>query len=93
MVILSRGWSLFLVGVGVFNWAIWPRFSLAIWDDKRAWSGTVGYSSPTSFLLVHAVLVVTAVVLGTIVGGLGIRGFMASRRLPAAMSDAAAARG
>ena len=79
--ILSRGWSLFLVAVGVFNWAIWPRFSLAIWDDSRAWSGAVGHSSPTSFLLVHAVLVVTAVTLGTIVGILGIRGYLASRRL------------
>jgi hypothetical protein len=79
-VILSRGWSLFLVAVGVFNWAIWPRFSLAIWDDPRAWSGAVGHSSPTSFLLVHAVLVVTAVTVGTIVGLLGIRGFLADRR-------------
>lgn len=78
--ILSRGWSLFLVGVGVFNWAIWPRFSLAIWDDQRAWTGEIGSSSPTSFLLVHAVLVITAVTLGTIVGVLGLRGVLASRR-------------
>ena len=80
-VILSRGWSVFLVVVGVFNWAIWPRFALAIWDDARAWTGAVGHSSPTSFLLVHAVLVVTAVTLGTIVGILGIRGYLAARRL------------
>lgn len=79
--ILTRGWSLFLVGVGVFNWAIWPRFSVAIWDDRRAWAGEIGHSSPTSFLLVHAVLVVTAVVLGTIVGALGVRGLLASRKL------------
>ena len=78
--ILTRGWSLFLVGVGVFNWAIWPRFSVAIWDDKRAWTGEIGHSSPTSFLLVHAVLVIAAVTLGTIVGGLGIRGLLAARR-------------
>jgi hypothetical protein len=81
LVILSRGWSLFLVAVGVFNWAIWPRFSVAIWDDSRAWSGVVGHSSPTSFLLVHAVLVITAVTLATIVGVLGIRGYLAARRL------------
>ncbi len=78
--ILSRGWSLFLVGVGVFNWAIWPRFSVAIWDDQRAWSGAVGHSSPTSFLLVHAVLVVSAVTVGTIVGALGVRGLLALRK-------------
>jgi hypothetical protein len=83
-VILTRGWSWFLVGVGVFNWAIWPRFSVAIWDDKRAWTGAVGHSSPTSFLLVHAVLVVTAVALGTIVGGLGLRGLLAARRIKGA---------
>ncbi len=81
--ILSRGWSLFLVAVGVFNWAIWPRFAIAIWDDPRAWSGVVGHSSPTSFLLVHAVLVITAVVVGSIVGVLGVRGLLASRK-PAA---------
>ena len=78
--ILTRGWSVFLIAVGVFNWAIWPRFSVAIWDDPRAWTGAVGHSSPTSFLLVHAVLVITAVTVGTIVGGLGVRGFLASRR-------------
>lgn len=80
--ILTRGWSLFLIAVGVFNWAIWPRFSVAIWDDRRAWSGAVGHSSPTSFLLVHAVLVISAVVLGTIVGVLGVRGVLASRKAP-----------
>ncbi len=89
-VILSRGWSLFLVAVGVFNWAIWPRFSLAIWDDARAWTGRVGHSSPTSFLLVHAVLVITAVVVGTIVGVLGVRGFLVDRRVRTARSVVAA---
>jgi hypothetical protein len=78
---LSRGWSLFLVAVGVFNWLIWPRFSVAIWDDARAWSGAVGHSNPTSFLLVHAVLVLTAVATSTVVGILGIRGYLACRGL------------
>ena len=87
-VILSRGWSVFLVAVGVFNWAIWPRFSVAIWDDPRAWSGAVGLSSPTSFLLVHGVLVITAVTVGTIVGVLGVRAFLADRRVRAERSRA-----
>ena len=87
--ILSRGWSLFLVGVGVFNWAIWPRFSLAIWDDARAWTGRVGHSTPTAFLLVHAVLVVTAVIVGTMVGVLGVRGFVASRKMDRAQRSVA----
>jgi hypothetical protein len=90
-VILTRGWSLFLVAVGVFNWAIWPRFSVAIWEDSRAWSGPVGHSSPTGFLLVHAVLVITAVVVATIVGILGIRGFLADRHARGSRSTAPAA--
>jgi len=76
---------LFLVAVGVFNWAIWPRFSIAIFNDTRSWSGVVGHSSPTAFLLVHAVLVITAVTLGTIVGVLGVRGFLASRKMLATL--------
>src|SRR5664280_1972163 len=66
-VILSRNWSVFLVLAGAFNWVIWPRFAMAIWNDQRAWSGDIGQSSPTPFLLVHAVLIVTAVTIGTIV--------------------------
>jgi hypothetical protein len=38
-VILSRTWSVFLVLAGVFNWVVWPRFAVAIWNDPRAWSG------------------------------------------------------
>ena len=82
-VILSRNWSLFLVVAGAFNWVIWPRFAAAIGNDPRAWSGEIGHSSPTSFLLVHAVLIVTAVTIGTIVGVLGVRGFLAGRRAKA----------
>jgi len=79
-VILSRNWSVFLVLAGAFNWVIWPRFAMAIWNDQRAWSGEIGQSSPTSFLLVHAVLIVTAVAIGTIVAVLGVRAFLADRR-------------
>lgn len=78
--VLTRGWSVFLVLVGIFNWAIWPRFAVAIWQDPRAWSGAVGSSSPTSFLWVHAVLIVSAVLIGTTVGVLGLRGLLALRR-------------
>ncbi len=85
--ILSRGWSVFLIAAGVFNWVIWPRFAVAIWDDPRAWNGggwksTVGHSSPTSFLVVHAVLIFTALAAGTTVGVLGVRGMLATRRQP-----------
>jgi len=80
-VILTRNWSLFLIVAGAFNWVIWPRFAVAIWQDQRAWSGAIGGSSPTSFLVVHAVLIVTAVTLGTIIAVLGVRGFLADRRI------------
>ena len=78
---LSRNWSVFLVLVGVWTWVIWPRFALAIWDDKRAWSSSVvGSGSPTSFLWVHAVLIAVSLIIGTIVGLLGIKGWLAARR-------------
>jgi len=80
-VILTRNWSLFLIVAGAFNWVIWPRFAVAIWQDQRAWSGAIGGSSPTSFLVIHAVLIVTAVTLGTIIAVLGVRGFLADRRI------------
>lgn len=76
--VLSRRWAFFLVAVGVWTWLIWPRFGLAIWDDKRAWSsGTVGEGSPTSFLWVHALLITASIAIGTTVGVLGVRGLRA----------------
>ncbi|SCF47298.1 SCO4848 family membrane protein [Micromonospora mirobrigensis] len=79
--VLSRGWSLFLVGVGVWTWVIWPRFALAIWDDPRAWAtGAVGEGSPTGFLWVHALLIAASLLIGTTVGVLGVRGVRAARR-------------
>ncbi|WP_155372262.1 SCO4848 family membrane protein [Catellatospora vulcania] len=78
---LSRGWSLFLIGVGVWTWLIWPRFALAIWDDPRAWaSGVSGDGSPTSFLWVHVLLIGASLAIGTTVGVLGVRGVLAGRR-------------
>lgn len=73
--VLSRRWSLFLVGVGVWTWVIWPRFAVAIWNDDRAWSE----GAPTPFLWVHALLITASLVIGTIAGILGVRGWRASR--------------
>jgi hypothetical protein len=91
-VILSRNWSVFLVLAGAFNWVIWPRFATAIWYDQRAWSGEIGRSSPTSFLLVHAVLIVTAVTIGTVIVVLGVRALLADRRARAARRTVLAGR-
>ncbi|MTD13781.1 hypothetical protein GIS00_07465 [Nakamurella sp. YIM 132087] len=76
---LSRGWSVFLILAGLFNWAIWPRFAVAIWNDDRAWTGGIG-SGPTGFLWVHAVLIVAAMAIGTVIAVLGIRGVVADTR-------------
>jgi hypothetical protein len=75
-VVLSRKWSAFLIAVGVWTWFIWPRFALAIWNDDRSFSG----GSPTSFLVVHALLIVASLAIGTAAGVLGVRGWRASRR-------------
>ena len=85
---LTRGWSAFLALVGVWTWIIWPRFAVAIWQDPRAWSGNaVRSGSPTSFLWVHALLIAASLALGTAVGVLGIRAWLAARKARAAASQ------
>lgn len=79
--VLSRRWAVFLVGVGIWTWVIWPRFAVAIWQDPRSWaSGTVADGAPTSFLWVHALLIGASLVIGTTVGVLGIRAWLVARR-------------
>lgn len=82
--VISRKWALFLIGVGVWTWLIWPRFGLAIWNDDRAFRAGV----PTAFLWVHAVLIVASLVIGTAVGVLGVRAWRAGRRLIGRPEDA-----
>lgn len=79
--VLSRGWSGFLLGVGVWTWVIWPRFAVAIWNDPRSWSGgAVGQGGGTGFLWVHVLLIVASLAIGSTVGVLGVRGLLATRR-------------
>ncbi|MEU8237007.1 hypothetical protein AB0C07_02035 [Actinoplanes missouriensis] len=66
---ISKRWAAFLVGVGVWTWVIWPRFGVAIWNDDRSFAD----GTPTSFLWVHAVLIVASLTIGTVVGVLGVR--------------------
>lgn len=85
VMVLSRGWAGFLVVVGIWTWAIWPRFAVAIWRDPRAWSsGVVGDFPATSFLWVHALLIGASLAVGTTVGVLGVRAWRAARRPPTA---------
>ncbi|MER6756985.1 hypothetical protein ABT235_22700 [Micromonospora echinofusca] len=79
--VLSRGWALFLTGVGVWTWVIWPRFAVAIWNDPRSWSsGTVGEFPATGFLWIHALLIAASLLIGTTVGVLGVRAWRVARR-------------
>jgi hypothetical protein len=49
---------------------------VAIWADPRAWNG----GAPTSFLWVHAALIVASLAIGTAVGVLGLRGWRAANK-------------
>ncbi len=72
---LTRRLSLFLALAGLFNVVVWPRFAVAIWNDPRAFDG----SAPTAFLWLHAVLIVSATVIGLGILAVGARGFLAAR--------------
>jgi hypothetical protein len=65
--------SAFLVAFGVWSWVIWPTFLKNIWKDDRSFD-----HGATSFLLVHLVLVVVSLVLGTAIAWIGIRGWRAA---------------
>ncbi|GAB2482841.1 SCO4848 family membrane protein [Jatrophihabitans fulvus] len=66
--VISKRVAWLLVAFGVWSWIIWPTFLKNIWADDRSWD-----DGPTSFFLVHLVLVVVSLALGTTIGGLGVR--------------------
>jgi hypothetical protein len=80
-VVITRRWAAFLIAVGVWTWLIWPRLGVAIWQDTRSFAD----GAPTAFLMVHAVLIVASLAIGTVVGVLGVRAWRAA---PAATSRA-----
>ncbi|MGZ6825545.1 MAG: SCO4848 family membrane protein, partial [Mycobacteriales bacterium] len=45
--LLSRRVAAYLLGVGAFQWVIWPTFLRNIWKDPRSFS----HGDPTGFLL------------------------------------------
>ena len=72
--VISKRWAVFLTAVGVWTWVIWPRFGLAIWQDDRSFAD----GRPTSFLLVHALLITASLAVGTTVGVLGVKAWRKS---------------
>lgn len=72
---LSRRTALFLLAFGVWSWLLWPTFLRNLWASDRSWAG----GSPTAYLIVHVVIAVVSLVLGTIIGVLGWRAFRAAR--------------
>jgi hypothetical protein len=74
--VITRRWAVFLTAVGVWTWVIWPRFALAIYRDDRSFAD----GAPTSFLWVHALLIGASLAIGTAVGVLGVRAWLAGRR-------------
>ncbi|GAB7192347.1 hypothetical protein NUM3379_30560 [Kineococcus sp. NUM-3379] len=73
--VLTRRTSGFLIAVGLWTWFIWPNFLRNIWRDERSFAD----GAPQAFLLVHLVLVVVSLAVGTAIGVLGVRGW---RRAP-----------
>ncbi|HWC34049.1 MAG TPA: hypothetical protein VG650_04385 [Mycobacteriales bacterium] len=76
--ILSRRWSAFLLLFGVWSWIIWPTFIRNIANDPRAFTG----NRPHAFFVVHLVLTVLSLALGTAIGWLGFAGLRRTRHAP-----------
>ncbi|WP_199435146.1 SCO4848 family membrane protein [Qaidamihabitans albus] len=74
---MSRPTSLFLLAFGVWSWIIWVTFARNLWTGDNAWNPD---GSPTSFFVVHAILAVVSLALGTVIGVIGWRGLRAHKR-------------
>lgn len=76
---LSRPVSWFLLAFGVWSWVIWVTFIKNLVKDGSGLAFDDA-GSPTAYFWVHLVLAVVSFVLGTIVGGIGLRGLRALRQ-------------
>jgi hypothetical protein len=72
---LSRRASWFLLIFCLWTWFIWVTLVKNIWADPRSWNG----NSPTGFLMVHVVLAIVSLVMGSAIGWLGWKGLKASK--------------
>jgi hypothetical protein len=67
---------MFLLAFGVWSWVIWLTFIKNVAKDPRSFTG----NRPHAFFIVHLVLSIVSIALGTIIGAVGLRGVRASRR-------------
>lgn len=65
---------MFLLFFGLFSWVIWVTFIKNIADDPRSFTG----DRPHAFFVVHLVLSVVSIALGTVIGWLGWKGIRSS---------------
>lgn len=75
---LSRPVSWFLLAFGVWSWVIWVTFVKNLIKDGSGLAFDDGH--PTAYFWVHLLLAVVSFVLGTVIGGIGLRGVRALRR-------------
>ncbi|GAB2777853.1 hypothetical protein GCM10027073_08040 [Streptomyces chlorus] len=78
LVKLSRPVSWFLLAFGVWSWIIWVTFVKNLVKDGSGLAFDDG--EPTAYFWVHLLLAVVSFVLGTVVGGIGLRGLRALSR-------------
>ncbi len=76
---LSRPVSWFLLAFGVWSWVIWITFVKNLVKDGSGLAFDDA-GDPTGYFWVHLLLAVVSFVLGTVVGGIGLRGVRALRQ-------------
>ncbi|WP_246039850.1 SCO4848 family membrane protein [Glycomyces buryatensis] len=76
---LSRPISLFLLAFGVWSWFIWITFVKNLIADASGLAFDAA-GDPTAYFWVHLVLAGTSFVLGTAIGLIGLRGYLAARK-------------
>ena len=62
---IERKHALFLLAVGIWNWATYARFTKALIETPE--------ERPTGYYVAHSVLIVVNLVIGGILGAWGVR--------------------
>nr|WP_249416059.1 hypothetical protein [Streptomyces sp. TS71-3] len=80
---LSLRVSWFLLAFGAWSWVIWITFVKNLWQDGSGLAFDAA-GHPTAYFFVHLTLAIVSFVLGTVIGGIGLRGVRAHRAAGAA---------